>query len=105
MHQFVLFEIVREEEAAIAESIASHLAASYCAYGGFNFDQAGVTASKVWSSGLNWKTVAELALDSGYFLNLEANLQDWEINQSSRKAATKVCLVRLAVNPMSADEV
>ena len=90
MHQYVLFEITREDEAAIGESIASHLAGSYLKYGGFNVSQAGITVGKVWSASINWKSVALCALNADYFKNFEQNMKRWKENQATRIAEVKV---------------
>lgn len=80
LHQFVLFDIVREEEAAIGESIASHIAATYARYGGFNFAQAGIHC-KVWTSGLDWRSIAIASRERGAFDFMQSNLTAWQLNQ------------------------
>jgi len=48
LHQFVLFDIVQEDEASVGESIGSQLFTSYATYGGFNVDQAGKSVNRAW---------------------------------------------------------
>lgn len=77
MHQFVLFDIVRPEEANVAESIASHLLASYIGYGGFNFDQAGLTATSMYKVNMTdtWLQIANLAVRRNYFPMADSNFR------------------------------
>ncbi|TKA78725.1 hypothetical protein B0A55_04539 [Friedmanniomyces simplex] len=76
MHQFALFEIVRPEEAGIAESIGSHLAAAYVKYGGFNVDTAGVTSTRILKKkDVDWVRVSNNAQRWSYFRHFHDNLQ------------------------------
>ncbi|KAI7228105.1 hypothetical protein KC330_g8066 [Hortaea werneckii] len=78
MHQFAIFDIISAEEAAIAETLLSHAGATYAAYGGCNFDTAGVTTARVWSNGINWKDIAIRAADRGYLRHVESNQKAYE---------------------------
>lgn len=78
LYQYVLFDITREEEAAISESVATHLVAGYAKYGGFNFDTAGVKC-RVWNVGSSdWRLQAHYAMQNGRFVNLKKNVESWE---------------------------
>ncbi|KAK4954020.1 hypothetical protein LTR10_008624 [Elasticomyces elasticus] len=86
MHQFAIFEITRPEEALIGESIATHLAAGYITYGGFNVDTAGVTASRILTDRtVDWVQVSTDAIKSSYFRHYQINLPAREAFIAARK--------------------
>jgi len=77
LHQVVLFEILAEEHAAIGESVASQLCASYTTYGGFNAEQAGLLVQDAeHASGRDWTEIRAYAVDHEhhYFRRMEANI-------------------------------
>lgn len=93
MHQFVLFDIVSPDEAHIGESIASHLASSYASYGGFNHDQAGLTNTGMFKTGVSetWSKIANYAMSDGaYFLKAGANIANFQAAVQRRSDAAEV---------------
>lgn len=90
MHQFAVFNITDPNEAAVGESILSHLAASYVGYGGFNLSQAGVQTSSFWNSNLNWPLVTEQAVNNGYFNQFQTNSNALRIHLEARKEKNRV---------------
>lgn len=93
MHQFVLFNVVTPEEAGIGESMASHLVASYANYGGFNFDQAAKTATRmhVMDPTETWLMIATRAFTQlHYFTHTDNNLRAWQAYNTRRYQAAKV---------------
>ncbi|KAI7340142.1 hypothetical protein KC315_g857 [Hortaea werneckii] len=50
LHQYVLFDVLSDDGAAIGESLGHQIGASYAkAYGGWNIEQAGISVQKSWS--------------------------------------------------------
>ncbi|KAI6914476.1 hypothetical protein KC318_g419 [Hortaea werneckii] len=51
LHQYVLFDVMSEDGAAVGESLGHQIGASYAqAYGGWNIAQAGISVQKSWST-------------------------------------------------------
>ncbi|KAI5358094.1 hypothetical protein Slin14017_G114550 [Septoria linicola] len=81
MYQFCLFDIVHEEHAAIGESIASQICASYnVAYGGFNTKQAGIADNSTRTVRVrDWQTILQEAEDMGYLGEVPGNLANYQL--------------------------
>lgn len=91
LHQFVLFDVVQEEEASVGESIGSQMAAAYESYGGFNVDQAGKSVNGVWdvTSGAWMDRRTEIAETELQYV--DENLVAMIDLYSDREASVRVC--------------
>lgn len=90
MMQFVLFDVMREEEAAIGESIAARLVAGYAHYGGFNFETTGIQCKVFANEKVDWRVQAKRAQDNGYSFHVKASLKLWKDHEDQEAAAIKV---------------
>ncbi|KAI7362587.1 hypothetical protein KC354_g7170 [Hortaea werneckii] len=51
LHQYVLFDVMSEDGAAVGESLGHQIGASYAkAYGGWNIEQTDISVQKLWST-------------------------------------------------------
>ena len=90
LHQFILLDIVQANQAAIGESIASQLCASYIAYGGFNVEQAGISATGAWQgSSEDWRKVQDKAAQK-YLKHVNDNMSKARELYNQRRADAEV---------------
>ncbi|KAF2170487.1 hypothetical protein M409DRAFT_19308 [Zasmidium cellare ATCC 36951] len=78
-HQFVLFDVIRDVQAEVGESLASQLCCSYETYGGFNAAQAG--ASVLSAKEMEYRDWAEVERDTtrqNFLGNVKENLRRME---------------------------
>ncbi|KAK4496890.1 hypothetical protein PRZ48_011339 [Zasmidium cellare] len=75
-HQFVLFDIGRDIQADVGESVGSQLCCSYDTYGGFNAAQAGISISSAKEMDYrDWMAVFEDQTRRHCFDNVKPNLE------------------------------
>jgi hypothetical protein len=79
LHQVYVFELLGFSQTPIGESLASTLCGSYASFGGFNFTQAGISASGPLSMGEDdWTGAIINVRDSKTWENIKDNLKEGE---------------------------
>ncbi|KAI6852116.1 hypothetical protein KC323_g9513, partial [Hortaea werneckii] len=76
LHQFILFDVVQDEQAGIGESVGSILMGSYWTDGGWNVEQAGISQTDSWTmTAKDWKEIQSLAHQK-YLTHMEDNINE-----------------------------